>query len=102
MTLENEHKVTERPRSLGADAVNYSEYLPLLGDTDLTLDQQIILLRAIGAIMQSFVADAFGDNPTTHALAARDEKGAISRSAMIESNHQTPTETFARAQRREE
>ncbi len=57
----------------GDDAVpkEFEKYLGHIADLDMPLSAKIELIRAVQAIMQSFVDRAFGDDPTQLALAAR-------------------------------
>lgn len=69
----------------GDEAVpaEFEKYLGHVADLDMPLTAKIELIRAVRAIMQSFVDRAFGDDPTQLALAAREESGAEPASDMI-------------------
>lgn len=70
----------------GEDAApaEFEKYLGHIAHLDMPLSAKIELIRAVRAIMQSFVDRAFGDDPTQLALAAaREESDAELASDMI-------------------
>ena len=71
----------------GEDAVpaEFEKYLGHVAHLDMPLTAKIELIRAVRAIMQSFVDRAFGEDPTQLALAAagREESDAEPAADMI-------------------